>query len=671
MKRKLPLVAGLMTVLFSTFATLFSASVSTTGISTAQAAPAFAAPAFQKVWLTTDFLVDNGAVKRSYLWGPARISDVREFYADSPNGWRLVQYLDKTRMEINNPYADPNSPFYVSNGLVVVEMISGNQQDGDTRFRALSPEGTTPVAGDPAQQNPDSPTYASFKGVASIDNATNASNRKPQAIGSPVTATINKQGTVASNPALGVDPGALIATYENTLGHNIPKALWDYLNQVGPKLAADGSTINGQKVFDWVSAMGFPVTEAYWTEAVVAGQKKTVMVQLFQRRVLTYTPSNPDGFKVEMGNVGLHYFQWRYPDGVGRNRVPPADVSKSVPRTGFGINGHMFYVNRPEVTDTLKDLGTRWFRQQIEWKDIEIQPGQYSWDELDKIVDSLYSQNVHILISPVKAPSFYSSNNGIPSDGNPFATFMGTMAKRYYGKVDAYQIWNEPNLANESGAPIQVRKYVEILEKGSAAVRANDPFAIVVSAALSPTGVNDPNAAIDDVEYMKQLLAFNNGEVIKNNYFDVVGAHTGSNLNPPDTLWPGQPGPGPGWQDHPSFYFRRIEGLYKAMQDGGAGNKQVWLTEFGWASSPNPAPGYEYAKFVSEQQQADYIRRAYEKMQNEYPWLGVSFLWQLNFGLPSVTSNPNDEKVAWGILRRDGTKRPSYFVLQSFAKNAK
>jgi Tol biopolymer transport system component len=40
--------------------------------------------------------------------------------------------------------------------------------------------------------------------------------------------------------------------------------------------------------------------------------EKDVLVQLFERRVLTYTPSNPAGFQVEMGNVGQHYYRWRY-----------------------------------------------------------------------------------------------------------------------------------------------------------------------------------------------------------------------------------------------------------------------------------------------------------------------------------------------------------------------
>ena len=46
--------------------------------------------------------------------------------------------------------------------------------------------------------------------------------------------------------------------------------------------------------------------------SVVRGVERDVLVQLFQRRVLSYTPGNPAGFEVEMGNVGQHYYAWRY-----------------------------------------------------------------------------------------------------------------------------------------------------------------------------------------------------------------------------------------------------------------------------------------------------------------------------------------------------------------------
>ena len=54
------------------------------------------------------------------------------------------------------------------------------------------------------------------------------------------------------------------------------------------------------------------ISESYWTRVKVSGVERDVLVQLYERRVLTYTPSNPDGWKVEMGNVGQHYYPWRY-----------------------------------------------------------------------------------------------------------------------------------------------------------------------------------------------------------------------------------------------------------------------------------------------------------------------------------------------------------------------
>src|SRR5438093_4307514 len=78
---------------------------------------AFADPAFERVWTRTDQLAPT--VHRTYFWGPSpNTGSLLEEYADAPGGARLVQYFDKSRMEINNPGGDPNSPFYVTNGLL-------------------------------------------------------------------------------------------------------------------------------------------------------------------------------------------------------------------------------------------------------------------------------------------------------------------------------------------------------------------------------------------------------------------------------------------------------------------------------------------------------------------------------------------------------------------------
>src|SRR4051794_35602014 len=62
----------------------------------------FAHPAFKRVWDRTDSLVASGQVTRTWFWGPEPRAAAQEQYIDAPlTGTRLVQYFDKSRMEIN------------------------------------------------------------------------------------------------------------------------------------------------------------------------------------------------------------------------------------------------------------------------------------------------------------------------------------------------------------------------------------------------------------------------------------------------------------------------------------------------------------------------------------------------------------------------------------------
>ncbi len=57
-------------------------------------------------------------------------------------------------------------------------------------------------------------------------------------------------------------------------------------------------------------------------------------MQLYERRVLTYTPTNPEPYKVEMGNVGRHYYSWRYSPRY--DLILPQQSSADVkPEAGF------------------------------------------------------------------------------------------------------------------------------------------------------------------------------------------------------------------------------------------------------------------------------------------------------------------------------------------------
>ncbi len=239
---------------------------------------------------------------------------------------------------------------------------------------------------------------------------------------------------------------------------------------------------------------------------------------------------------------------------------------------------------------------------------------------------------------------------------------LSKVAERYKGKIHAYEIWNEQNLASETGGRTDPAEYGELLKLAFPAIKASDPGAFVLYGGLTPTGVNDPAVAVEDIVYLQQTYAYNNGEIKR--YFDVLGAHPGGQNNPPDRIWPDNPGPGPGYFDHRSFYFRRIEDLRKVMEQNGDGEKQIWLTEFGWTTK-NQAKGYEYGQYNSEDDQANYLVAAYQLAYNNYPWVGVMFLWNLNF---STVSKPDDEKTPWSILYADYTPRPAYDALKAMPK---
>lgn len=258
-----------------------------------------------KTWSRTDLPVARAATDRSWMWGPGLNDSRREPYADSPGGARMVYYFDKSRMEINRPGGPPdvNDMFYVTNGLLPIELMSGQMKTGDNKTESKSPA-NIPVAGDP-NNNPNTPTYAAFGKVSTL----NGNNRAGDRTGQLVLDTLSGGGQTGRNDGY-TGKDVKLAQFISQSGHNIASPFWDFMQRTGP-VWEDNNLHNG-KVVEWLFAMGYPISEPYWIKSKVGGVEKDVLVQAFERRVLTYTPDNSTAFKVEMGNVGSHYHTWRY-----------------------------------------------------------------------------------------------------------------------------------------------------------------------------------------------------------------------------------------------------------------------------------------------------------------------------------------------------------------------
>jgi hypothetical protein len=293
---------------------------------------------------------------------------------------------------------------------------------------------------------------------------------------------------------------------------------------------------------------------------------------------------------------------------------------------------------------------------------------------------------VKLLISITKSPTFYNPTNGLPADPKTMGDFVEAMMKRYGDKIAAVEIWNEQNLAVENGGKVTVEDaghYVDILVECYNRIKAVSPSTIVLAGAPSSTGFEREDVAVPDEKYYRAMYSYKDG-IIKD-HFDAQAVHPGGAANPPDTLFPDAPYTVPDcpaelgscWTDSPTHYFRHLENVRRFMVEEGVGNHQIWVTEFGWATKNN-TPGYEFGNFVDSEQQAKYIVQAMKMAHDKYkddsgqPWVGVMFLWNMNFAvLWGGEGNPDHEQAAFGILNPDWSPRPAFVAVQGYLAKLK
>ncbi|MBI4301079.1 MAG: beta-galactosidase [Chloroflexi bacterium] len=330
----------------------------------------------------------------------------------------------------------------------------------------------------------------------------------------------------------------------------------------------------------------------------------------------------------------------------------------------------------PRALSMLKGAGFQWAKAQIRWEELEPSKGNINWGNIDYIVNTAQASGVRLLLSVVTAPTWSRppdtdfSVPGPPANPQDYAEFVGAMASRYQGKVNAYEIWNEENLWYEWGGAgkMNAAQYVALLKAAYIAIKAADPGAVVLTGAPTPAG-DVGNLARDDVSFFREMY-----QAGMQGYFDAVAAHPSGYNNPPDD-GPSQNSTGTNldgytstFKGHWSFYYRNFENYRRIMEEFGDANKQIWFTEFGWASSPNPYSEYAYAQDNTEEEQARYLVSAFE-IAKAKGYIGAMFIWNLNFA-QSADAQDRYAKRAFSIINPDSlwTPRPAYYALAAMPK---
>jgi len=357
------------------------------------------------------------------------------------------------------------------------------------------------------------------------------------------------------------------------------------------------------------------------------------------------------------------------PTDTPATATPPPAQSLHMESPEYGMQ--IFPWWRPEVASrdfqVVAAAGFGWAKVNFGWREIEgAGKGIFDWSRTDDIVRMAQENGIDLVVRVDHQPAWAGGGfpvNGPPDNLQDIADFFTALATRYRGRIRAYQVWNEPNLAREWGGRVpDPAAYAQMLLTCYQAIKAADPNAMVISAGLSPTGTWNDQARPDDwyLETLYIVMGSSDG------YFDVLGAHAPGFKSPPERD-PAEVAANPDLGGHRAFCFRRVEDLRAIMVKYGDADKQVAVLEFGWTSDPRPDSPYNWHA-VSEQTKAEYFIRAYQyAKQNWSPWIGLMSL----IYICDHDWTPDDEQYWWAISDPGWPEfqpRPAYTALKEMPK---
>lgn len=324
----------------------------------------------------------------------------------------------------------------------------------------------------------------------------------------------------------------------------------------------------------------------------------------------------------------------------------------------------------------VNDLGVNWVKQQVRWEVVEPQQGQYNWGELDLIFNQTRYWQINVMLSIVTAPEWAreqgvnTSRHGPPRTNDLYVNFVRTIFERYPGQVYAIEVWNEQNLDREwtSIRGLSASNYVSLLRDTYNMVQEVSHGTIVISGALSPTGLNDGIGAFDDFRYMQDMINAGLLDVT-----DCVGAHhNGYNIGATVTYEnvPNDPTArfrGPFDNPHHSWSFRStLEGYIQRIRAAGS-DKKLCVTEFGWAVTEDltgtPA-NFEFADDNTLVEQAQFFVEALEYMEGSNNiWL--AFVWNLNYGA-QANWDPSNDNTPYSLIGPGFEFRPAFDAIRDW-----
>lgn len=318
------------------------------------------------------------------------------------------------------------------------------------------------------------------------------------------------------------------------------------------------------------------------------------------------------------------------------------------PWSRFGTCNYPNLVNDTSTQQSrlaeVKAMGLKWMRTDFHWSVIEPSTkGTFVWTQPDLLVANGIAAGVNIL--PILCYSVNWANgqagdNTVPPlNSQDYADYCAAVVNRYYPLgVTHYELWNEPNIQvfwnKNNGTGVDPEKYYEMLRLACIAIKGVQPRAKVILGATTLSTLTENTANHVSANYFLQA-GYDAG---CKDYFDIFAYH------PYDWMRAGTSNA----TDNVIAECRRI------MVANGDGHKKMWFTEYGRPTGGN-------TNFSTEQSQAQQFTDCIRLMR-KLPYVEKMFFYTFkDFAVPSDTEDREDH---YGMVRSDGSFKPSYYAVR-------
>lgn len=308
----------------------------------------------------------------------------------------------------------------------------------------------------------------------------------------------------------------------------------------------------------------------------------------------------------------------------------------------YGINVHAPGGAELEfLFDKVDAAGIGWVRIDFVWALVETQPDVYDWSLYDAIVAAAQARGLRVLAIIAYTPDWATDGppiSGVPSNVAEWEEFCFLAADRYAETIDAWEVWNEPNLDGFWDGTRS--EYIDlILRSGADALRAADPDAQVGGPALAHLISGDQDWYRWLLEVLEQ--AGDRLDFATHHAYDSDGDEDVTEKLNADTVF----------GDDPDLWDLVPPSTREVLVEAGWFGQPVWLTETGWATD-----------MVSEAQQAAYYDGLLSQWftgDPQHDWLDKIFFYVIqDFTQPEIP--------LWGVLRTDGSEKPAYGAYRDF-----